>query len=284
MYAADGLVARESGAWARNKLHYLQRYFYAFNQATKKHFPTRVYVDLMAGPGRCRLRDEPEIEFDGSPILALSCESPFSRVICVERDKDCRAALQARAQSANSTAALEILGGDCNDPNTIDHIRGALARRGTLGLIFVDTLGLGDVQFESLRRLTDGVRADLVYTFHVQDVNRNIRRARDHADEGERFRRAFGTSDWQSAWEQHLQGVGTAVTFGDALSEFFERQLRDQLSYPHVTSLHRLMKNSKGAPLYRLILSSHSDLAPRLWRKVSTVDDRGQRDLPLPMA
>lgn len=65
----------------------------------------------------------------------------------------------------------------------------------------------------------------------------------------------------------------------DAVTTFFERQLRTGLGYPNVESLHRLMKNSKNAPLYRLILASHDDLAPKLWHNVARIEFSGQRGL-----
>jgi hypothetical protein len=41
-----------------------------FSQGMKRRWPHRVYVDLLAGPGRRVDRDTGE-EFDGSPLLAL---------------------------------------------------------------------------------------------------------------------------------------------------------------------------------------------------------------------
>lgn len=279
MLASDGLPARESGSWAEAKLYYLARYFNAFNHATKNHFDRRVYIDLLAGPGRCYLKGAPATEFDGSPILALNCEVGFTSVFCVEGDAGNASALTRRIAKCDRAATATVHQGDANDPRTIDIVRRALEGRKTLGLIFVDTLGLSDIAFNSLAEITRERRADLIYTFHVSDVTRNIGEALTNSEEANRFTSSMGDSDWAVAWEAHLHGFAGTVSIADALTTFFEMQLRDRLGYPEVTSLHRLMKNSKNAPLYRLILASHNKLAPKLWRAVSAIEFDGQRGL-----
>ena len=77
----------------------------------------------------------------------------------------------------------------------------------------------------------------------------------------------------------HRRGLDGTIDVADALTTFFERQLQTELGYPYVKSLHRLMKNSKNAPLYRLILASHSELAPKLWQGVTKIEFGGQRGL-----
>jgi three-Cys-motif partner protein len=277
--ATDGQVARESGEWAEEKLYYLGRYFYAFNQATKKTFDRRVYVDLLAGPGRCYLKDHPEKEFAGSPILALTGDAAFTSVVCVEGDARNAEALEQRIAQCARASTAKVVNGNANAPETIARVREALAGRKTLGLIFVDTLGLSDVSFRTLQEITKDRRADLIYTFHVSDVTRNIGGALTNAEQAERFTEALGHSDWKTAWEAHRYGLDGTVDVADAVTTFFERQLRTGLGYPYVESLHRLMKNSKNAPLYRLILAAHDDLAPKLWQGVAKIEFSGQRGL-----
>lgn len=277
--ASDGWVARESGEWAEEKLYYLERYFYAFNQATKKSFDRRVYIDLLAGPGRCYLKDNPEKEFAGSPIRALTGDAPFSSVHCVEGDARNAEALRQRVAGCERAPTAAVVHGNANDPETIATVREALSGRKTLGLIFVDTLGLSDVAFRTLQEITKDRRADLIYTFHVSDVTRNIGEALSNDNAAARFTEAFGHSDWDAAWDAHVRGLAGTVDVADALTTFFEVRLQSGLGYRYVKSLHRLMKNSKNAPLYRLILASHSELAPKLWEGVARIEFGGQRGL-----
>lgn len=278
--ASDGLIARKSGEWAKDKLYYLERYFDIFNQGMKNLWPRRVYVDLLAGPGRCFVDGHPDDEFDGSPILALKCKVPFTNALFVEADAVNAHALEARvAVTPHAATGVEVLKADCNSQKAITKVRGLLCQRDQLGLLFVDTLGLSDVHFDTLRRITEGCRADLVYTFHVQDVRRNLPHALATEAQALRFDAAFGSSDWESAWLAHLQGLAPTTDAADALTTFFEIQLKT-LGYQFVRPLHRPMKNSKNAPLYRLIFASHSERGIDFWKKIGTIGHSGQRDLP----
>ncbi len=109
-------------------------------------------------------------------------------------------------------------------------------------------------------------------------MTRNIGAALSNVHEAARFTEAFGHSDWKAAWEAHVRGFAGTVDVADALTTFFELRLQS-LGYRYVKSLHRLMKNSKNAPLYRLILASHSPLAPKLWEGVTKIEFGGQRGL-----
>lgn len=60
--AHDGLPARKSGEYAKDKLTYVRRYMTIFANSMKDHWKHRVYLDLMAGPGVCKV-DETGEEF-----------------------------------------------------------------------------------------------------------------------------------------------------------------------------------------------------------------------------
>lgn len=64
---ADGELVLKSGLWAIGKLFYIRRYCDIFNATMKAKWPTRVYIDLFAGPGRC-LIETTKKEIDASPV------------------------------------------------------------------------------------------------------------------------------------------------------------------------------------------------------------------------
>lgn len=271
---SDGHVGRESGAWAQDKLYYVGHYLEAFAQATKLRFPRRVFVDLLAGPGRCYLEENKSVEFDGSPLLTVKVKAPFEELLLVEGDPSLAAALSARTKSYNNA---RVLLSDCNATETITEVRRITEK--SLGLVFADALGLSTVSLTTLRQLVQGRRFDLIYTFHHQDANRNLQGALRDVAERQRFESGLGP-DWESAWQDHVYRMGSASTLsvGDALEGFFCEQLR-VLGYEHVVPLPALMKNARGAPLYRLILASHHKLAVKLWNSISSIRPDGQRDL-----
>ena len=63
----------------------------------KNKWPGRLYyVDLFAGPGRCRMR-ETRKEIDGSPLVAL-LGFDFAKYFFFEADSTCFQALDARVK------------------------------------------------------------------------------------------------------------------------------------------------------------------------------------------
>lgn len=267
--ADDGLVARASGAWAQDKLFFLAQYMGIFATGMKFKWPHRVYVDLMAGPGRCRIRDTGE-EFPGSPLLALQTKTPFAEVVLVESDPEAFAALSARVERANTGRAAMIIKGDCNDRAIIDHIKSRIGPG--LGLLFVDLIGL-DVRFETIRAITSGIHVDLVVTFPDMDVKRNA----DQADR-DRWTAFFGGTRWQEAvarWQAHRTPEGSVPAM---LVNLYRRELRDQLGYTHSAAV-RPMVNSKRATLYRPLFASRHELGLKFWNSISKRDRNGQGDL-----
>src|SRR2546426_2857360 len=88
--ASDGLLARKSGQWAKRKHHYLRNYCGITTKSMRKKWRL-VYLDVMAGPGRCKIKETGE-EFPGSPLIAL--EHDFEKFIFIEESAQLVAALK----------------------------------------------------------------------------------------------------------------------------------------------------------------------------------------------
>lgn len=89
----DGLPVRCVGGWSRNKHYYIERYIDIFHSGMGKKFPTINYIDLFAGPGKCRVKGTRELA-DGSPLIAA--RFGFSGYYLVDMNPDVIAALQKR--------------------------------------------------------------------------------------------------------------------------------------------------------------------------------------------
>jgi three-Cys-motif partner protein len=241
-----------------------------FTTSMKAKWDNRIFVDLMAGPGR-NIMERGDEEFDGSPLLALKTDPPFTEVILVESEPSLLHALTARTTSFDRT----IFPGDCNDPAVIAAIRARLTQSwSTLGLAFVDMLGL-DVSLRTLEQLTAGqVRLDLAITFQVSDLTRNVPLVMQGRTPGDRLDAFFGDD---GEWRQVVASspLGTA---GQALTDYYCDRL-GTIGYGHVAQLHVLMKNSKNAPLYRVILAGKHPLAAEFFKRISKIEYSGQRTL-----
>jgi three-Cys-motif partner protein len=152
--ADDGLPARCAAEWSRDKHFYLSRYFDIFTTGMKYKWKNLVFVDMCAGPGRCRVR--PRGDFvDGSPVMAHG--HAFTHAYYVDTSPRCVAALHKRLAGLAGPHA-QILEGDANALVQMvhDHVR-ALGHQ-TIGFAFIDPPGI-EIAFDSLRCLTDRPRS-----------------------------------------------------------------------------------------------------------------------------
>jgi len=266
--ATDGLPARVSGPWAEDKLDALSRYSRIVLRAVKNKWKGLCYVDLLAGGGKCILRGTNK-EFDGSPLLAIECNDPaFTTVVLIESDDRLCRALRTRTAAASDRAT--IIDGDCNDADVIRQVRRAVPT-GALSIVFVDNLGL-NVTFSTISRIVDGRAMDLIVTFQVSDLKRNARLALTNETEAGRWDRFFGTPDWRRVIAEFEAKRIAAPDLGSALADFYAERLA-KLGYNERGQMNRTMANTRGAPLYRVMLFSKHPLA----RKLFSVASRGSQ-------
>jgi three-Cys-motif partner protein len=267
LIAGDGLPARVSGDWAQEKLRYVEHYLQACTIAMrKKRWAALAYLDLLAGPGLCVLKKAPAEEFDGSPLRALGVAPAFDRLVFVEKDRRLANALRARASAREASDRWSVIEASCDAASTAQEIRRQIPDR-ALTVAFVDTLACKAPEFASIARVVDGRKVDLVVTFMVSDLTRNVREVLRGKQAPERFDAFFGTPDWIDLAWQWDKSPGE-VSVGDALASFYENRLRS-IGYTHTQQLHRLMKTYTNAPLYRLIFASRDVAGEDIWRGVT---------------
>src|SRR6185436_14386522 len=105
LLASDGLLARKSGGWAKRKHHYLRNYCGVTTVAMRNKFKL-VYLDVMAGPGKCKIKETGE-EFAGSPLVAL--EHDFSEYLLIEEEPDLAAALRQRVAAHPKAGKVQVI-------------------------------------------------------------------------------------------------------------------------------------------------------------------------------
>jgi three-Cys-motif partner protein len=261
----DGLPARVSGAWAREKLEYLGKYMSIFNVGMKNKWE-RVYLDLLAGPGRC-VEDDTGAEFEGSPLLAVNQKVPFSEILLVEGSRNLADALRRRVDASG-----RVIEGDCNDAGIIKQLRDTLGR-GRLGLAFADNLGM-EVTLATLQSLSADRKLDLCITFQVGDLKRNLHNALAGTD-APRWNAFFGDGWKPIAADAERRNLSAEET-ANVLLDFYGQQLK-AIGYPYIAHSRRLMKNSKNVALYRLLLAGKHERAVQFFDEISKIEPSGQR-------
>src|ERR1035438_5772842 len=107
----DGLLIPEVGPWTEDKFDLIRLYCQIFSSAMKNKWPTRVYIDLYAGSGLCRIKGRNEVLL-GSPLIALSVDAPFDRYIFCESDPERFAALKTRVEKNYAKHDTRLIAGN----------------------------------------------------------------------------------------------------------------------------------------------------------------------------
>lgn len=281
----DGLPMRKAGNWVAVKLDYVARYIDIFETAMRTKWPTRNYIDLFAGPGKCRVRQTGEVLL-GSPLLALTTEHPFTGYFFVDRDPNQLSALQKRSRASTFHDRIQF---SCGDSNVVvQEIAATILasdRRqhggtpSSLNLALLDQEGL-ELQWETIATLARVPKMDLIIYYPQMGIARYIKIAFQSEDETavDRF---FGDTEWRKIYQAQRGGLW----LHRRLIDHYKKKLQG-LGYTHVFQgdehgYEPLIRNQgKNAPLYRLLFASKHALGHKFWREVIKRDVYGQRQLP----
>jgi three-Cys-motif partner protein len=233
----------------------------------KGAWPSRAYVDLLAGSGRCQLANGEE--FAGSPVLSL--DAPFTHRVFVERDPALASALRARVGDGSI-----VIAGDCNSAEVVEEIRSVVPPN-ALTLAFADNLGL-DVRFSTLRRLTAGRKIDLIIVMQLQDLTRNVDDVLSGKDDRARIDAFFGGPEWEQVATEAQSRNAQPREIADILVGFYSTRL-GSIGYDYVAESTKVMKNSMNAAQYRLVLAGKHEKAVEFFRKIERIGPYGERHL-----
>lgn len=275
--AKDGLPARVSGPWTREKLTYLQKYATAFMTAmapkrNQGKWDKLVYIDLLAGPGKGVDANTGE-EFDGSPLLALGVKPAFDRLYLTDLDESNINALGRRIPGGDQSR-VDLRVGDCNE--LASEIVGKLSQR-TLGLAFIDPQGF-QATFKLFQALAKR-RIDVLYLFPGGiGVTRNLPAF---------VKKAGGPLDalipgWRKLKRARLAAGELSdeelASHDQPLVMEFRRQMAN-LGYQYSDQGDPYFTNEKNVKMYHLLFFSQHSVGLTLWRGIRQIEPSGQRRL-----
>jgi len=284
----DGLPMRESGPWVAEKLDYLKRYIDMFTISMhNKGWRALNYIDLFAGPGKCRVTSTGAICL-GSPLLALKSPRPFTACFFVDTDPDAIAALRQRCRVLPCSTQVHFFDEDCNV--VVERIVSEIAAGDhdhadewpSLNLVFLDPEGL-ELRWDTMKTLAR-LRTDLIIHYPQQSLQRTLHRfsMRDDETLADTY---FGSREWRDIYNRSL-GRSTGVGIHWQLLDYYKTRLAS-LGYKDIrrddeTGYEPLIRNAqKNAPLYRLLCASKHELALKFWSEVTRRNVHGQRRMPL---
>jgi len=271
LLGSDGLPVRDSGAWAKEKLYYVERYLDIFSVGMQKRWSGNLYyVDLFAGPGLCLIPETKE-EFDGSPLIALKFN--FAKYFFFESDPSCFAALRNRIESRipEKLNNIELIPGDCN--KEVKKI--IFPHSPSLGTAFVDPTGISPLPFQTIKALTSERKIDLIINFHEgMGIRMNLHQ---YTNTDENALTSFmGSSRWKRQIKH--QPVSFNETCRVIAREYMENL--EKLGYLAFDSDKIPIKTNHDTLLYYLLFASKHPRGTEFWHKINLIDPHGQRKLP----
>jgi three-Cys-motif partner protein len=231
----------------------------------KSKWDQRVYVELYAGAGYCRIRGTGAL-IPGSPIRALTVKDPFDKYVFCEEEPSKIAALRVRAKRHAPSASIDCIAGDCNQ--CVDSLVTAIPRASkgntVLTLCFADPFDIG-LRFATIKELANARYVDFLITLALgMDANRNYEHyMKEDAATIDEF---LGSRRWRDRW---VTAPWDAIKFTRFLADEFSRSMA-ALSYipPPFYTMKEVRSSEKNLPLYRLALFSRNERAYDFWDQV----------------
>lgn len=259
----DGLIVRKSGDWARRKHYFLKNYCGITTVSMRNKFKL-VYLDVMAGPGRCKIEETGE-EFPGSPLVAL--EHDFAEYIFVEEDEDSVHALKKRVGGHSKANKVKVI-----PENWIKVVGSGKLNfdNSTLVVAFVDPTGISQMPMAAMKELAKSPRIDLLVTIQYRlGIVWNAPQYRKSKNSDTALDNFLDEDSWRE-WENKEAGE-----FGRlAVERFCDKFQKEEgfLGTRHVSV-------PENNPLYRFTLFSRHPLAEKFWLNILKIDEKGQREL-----
>ncbi len=257
--AEDGLASQGVGAWAATKHDRIRLYIDATRAVRSRYLPPRgtggaAFVDLFAGPGRARIRDE-AMTVPGSALIAVEHgDAPFSRVILCDLDSENVEALRAR--TTRDEHRVTVVQGDCNA--VIDRIVALVPPYG-LNVALIDPFGPTPLKWSTIAKLGAVKRMDLLIHFPTGAIKRNFYHSGFH----DRIDEMLGTKAWRS--------VVHSAEHVPMLIDVLREQLAT-LGYESERVNTLPVKAEKNLLLYHLVFASKDERGTAIWKSITKHD------------
>jgi three-Cys-motif partner protein len=221
---------------------------------------TRVYVDLYAGSGLCRIKGRDQVLL-GSPLIALSVDAPFDRYIFCESDPERFSALKSRVEKNYAKHNVHLVAGKFEEH--INDICSKIPGK-SLVLCFVDPFDC-DFDIDNLKTISKCARGvDFLCLLALQmDAKRNVPH---YLQLDSKIDRMIGNTTWRTRWNERTD-------IHEDFAKFLAREFAQSLSEVEYleTPLHQMREVKtldKNVPLYYLAMFSKNQTAFKLWAQV----------------
>jgi len=260
---SDGLFTPEVREWSLEKYKLVGSYCDIFTNGMKNKWDQLVYIDLFAGAGYAKVKENNKI-YKSSALIAMSIPTSFTKYILCEQDGERFEALSRRVERDYSHLNCELIKGDSN-VNVLKVIEAIPSfRKGNtlLSFCFVDPYSLS-LNFSTIRSLGKTLVDFLILQALHMDANRNFETYLK--EENTRIATYLGIENWRELFEK--DGIAYRKDFVKFLADRYQEQMA-KLDYQKVKFMHQIRSNDKNLPLYYLSFYSKNPRGIDFFRKV----------------
>ncbi len=259
----DGMSTPEIGVWGLQKYKLMGAYCDIFTSGMKNNWEQLIYIDLFAGSGYAKIKDDNKI-LKTSSLIAASIATPFTKYVISEFDKSKIDALQTRFDReykdlSNKTVFIQ---GDSN--KNIDRIIEEIPKESNaLRFCFVDPFSL-NLEFETIKKVAAIGRVDFLILLALQmDAKRNFHNyINQQSDKIDKF---IGNVSWR---EPFRKGEIAQHKFIQFLADSYDKNMQ-QLGYIVNPNLkYRVKNNEANLGLYYLAFYSKNERGNDFYQKV----------------
>ena len=278
----EGLLVRETRKWTVGKIYFLARYIARFIVSMKglrQHWHSINYIDLFSGPGKNRSPDGKIIL--GSPLIALTQKQLFDRYYFSDLDENNIIALRQRCNKYTEHTKIMFKAEDANIfvDEVVDDIKKNDSKfesgkwSSSLNLAFLDPNGL-ELHWRTVARLAE-LRTDLIIYYSQMGISRNVLNEINLPPDTS-IDLFFGDTAWRNIYKNNPPDN---KRLHRALLDYYKNKLGD-FGYKVEDPLDEpVFRNSKEAPIYRLLFVSKHPLGNKFWTDVTKRYFDGQERL-----
>jgi three-Cys-motif partner protein len=258
----DGFVIPEVGIWSQEKYQLLGGYCDIFTKGMRAKWKNLVYLDLFAGAGYAKIRENSNI-VKSSSMISLSIPVKFDKYIFCEEDNRLFLALAERIKREFSNMDVEVYEGDCNV--RINEIKKSIpiySKENTvLSFCFLDPFNL-NLNFTTVQTLANDLVDFIVLQALHMDANRNFKLYLN--ENSETIEKYLGKRDWRNNWDKLKLLPKDFVKF---LADQYDAKMKE-LGY--LTAIrHQIRLPDKNVPLYYLTFYSKHERGIDFFKKVN---------------
>jgi three-Cys-motif partner protein len=262
----DGLFIPEVREWSLEKYRLFGSYCEIFTSGMYHHWHNLVYIDLFAGAGYVKVKENGKIYYSSS-LIALSLKKPFTKYILCEQDTERYLSLKERIKRDFSHYDVVVLNRDSNEAidEILSHIPTYNKKNTVLPFCFVDPFSL-NLHFNTIKTLGNrGLMDFLILQALHMDANRNLEKYLK--DENSRIENYLGVSNWREQYQKYCGGK--AKNFVKFLADIYKAQMTE-MGYLADHNMYQIRSNEKNLPLYYLAFFSKHPRGVQFFKKIES--------------